>query len=272
MNTINEIFTEIVQASEATQVDGDYRKNGLLYCGKCHTPKQCHIEILGAKRTVGCFCECAEAEYEAEQQRRKQEERMMQIRKLKAQGIQDETIRGYVFESAEPSASIERCKRYVEHWRAMRENNTGLLLWGGVGTGKTFAAACIANALMDKCVPVLVTSIAKILNSGWNDKAEIIDQTHEFSLLVLDDLGAERDSDYAHETVFTVINERYKSGKPLIITTNITLEELKHPKNQSLNRIYDRILEMCVPVCFEGESRREEEAKRKMRLAMELLV
>lgn len=50
--------------------------------------------------------------------------------------------------------------RYVEQWQTMRTENIGLLFWGGVGTGKSFLAGCIANALMEQEVPVLITNFA----------------------------------------------------------------------------------------------------------------
>ena len=49
--------------------------------------------------------------------------------------------------------------RYVEQWQTMRAENLGLLLWGGVGTGKSFLAGCIANALMEQEVPVRMTNL-----------------------------------------------------------------------------------------------------------------
>ena len=111
----------------------------------------------------------------------------------------------------------------------------GLLLWGDVGTGKSFFAGCVANALLDKGVPVLMTNFAKILNSLTGiypqDRNEFINSLNQYSLLIIDDLGVERNSEFALEQVFHVIDSRYRSMKPMIITTNLTLEELKHPED-----------------------------------------
>ena len=89
-------------------------------------------------------------------------------------------------------------------------------------------------------------------------------------MLVIDDLGVERQSDFALEQVYTVIDERYKSGKPMIITTNIPLEELRNPADIRYSRIYDRILESCVPIQLGGPSRRKGLAGNKMKIAREL--
>ena len=154
----------------------------------------------------------------------------------------------------------------------MRKKNIGLLLWGGVGAGKTFAAHCICNELLrrDQPVPVFVTSLSRVLNTGY-DKSEAIQRIQKAPLVVFDDLGAERSSDYALETVFMLVNERYEARLPLIVTSNLNLDELKNPSVIERNRIYDRILEMCVPIFFRGTSRRPEEAAEKMRIMRELL-
>ena len=72
------------------------------------------------------------------------------------------------------------------------------------------------------------------------------------------------------EQVYNVIDTRYKSGKPLIITTNLTLDELKAPADIPHKRIYDRVLGMCVPVMFNGVNFRKEEAASKMEAAKKL--
>ena len=152
----------------------------------------------------------------------------------------------------------------------MSAQNTGLLLWGNTGNGKTYAAACIANSLIDLGIPTMITSFPRILNA-WYDKQEIIAQVRYYPLLIIDDLGAERNSDYALETVYAVIDERYKAKKPLIVTTNLTLEEICKPKNMDYQRIYDRVLEMCVPVVFQGQSIRRQTANEKLKKAKEIL-
>ena len=105
----------------------------------------------------------------------------------------------------------------------MRAENLGLLLWGGVGTGKSFLAGCIANALMEQEVPVRMTNFARILNelnssfSGCND---IVDKLCRYPLLIIDDFGMERGTKYALEQIYSIVDSRYRSRKPLIVTTD----------------------------------------------------
>ena len=73
-------------------------------------------------------------------------------------------------------------------------------------------------------------------------------------------------------TIYNVIDSRYRSRKPLIVTTNLTLEELQHPEDTAHARIYDRLLEMCSPLCFTGENLRKAAAQGKMEQLKRLLA
>ena len=91
------------------------------------------------------------------------------------------------------------------------------------------------------------------------------------ALLILDDLGAERNTSYGKECVFDVVNRRLLSGKPMIITTNITLSAMQKATGLDDRRIYDRILEVCVPILFNGENFRKGNAAENLKKAAELL-
>ena len=96
------------------------------------------------------------------------------------------------------------------------------------------------------------------------DKTEYINALAQYELLILDDLGTERSSEYALGIVFSVIDRRYRSGRPLIVTTNLPRKQLKEETNIEKKRIYDRILEMCVPLYVGGSSYRSDIAHEKM--------
>lgn len=87
---------------------------------------------------------------------------------------------------------------------------------------------------------------------------------NRFELLVLDDLGAERQSSFAMEQVFEVIDERVKAGLPLIVSTNLTLANLNDHSDLGYSRIYDRILSVCVPMIFNRTSRRKAEGAERL--------
>lgn len=138
--------------------------DGLLYCRNCHTPVQCRVKLWGRDKIVPCLCRCQQ---EAMAEKKRQDElveRQRKIRQLKATGIQEKHLLEWNFGVAEDNKDIQMAKRYVEQWKKVKAENLGLLLWGDVGTGKSFVAACIANALLDQGIPVLMTNFSKILN------------------------------------------------------------------------------------------------------------
>ena len=138
-----------------------------------------------------------------------------------------------------------------------------------------FSQGCIANALLDKGIPVLMTNFSRILNTltGMysDDRNQFIDSFNKYSLLIIDDLGIERSSEFALEQVFNVIDSRYRSKKPLIVTTNLTLDELKHSKDLARARIYDRVLERCVPLKINNQNIRELNAAANMQEVRKIL-
>ena len=102
------------------------------------------------------------------------------------------------------------------------------------------------------------------LAASYKGRNEYIDRLCRFPLLILDDFGMEHGTEYGLEQVYNVVDSRYRSQKPLIVTTNLTLEELQHPEDTAHARIYDRLLEMCCLVFFTGENIRKSTAQGKM--------
>ena len=203
----------------------------------------------------------------------KEFERMQRLNMLKSLCFEDHALYSWTFDKDNGKNPVMKVARdYVDKWSDALSGNTGLVLWGDVGTGKTFFAACIANALVEQNVSVKMTNFSTILNDLFaeSDKNKYLDRLNKHSLLIIDDLGIERGTEYALEQVYNVIDTRYKSGKPLIITTNLTLDELKAPTDIPHKRIYDRVLGMCVPVMFNGVNFRKEEAAAKMEAAKKL--
>ena len=262
-------------AANATAAPGDYMENGLLHCGKCHTPKQHRGEFLGIVKIVPCICKCRAAELQAEERQKEQEKLQERIKRQRKAGFLESDMQHWTF-SADDGADpriMRAAKKYVDNFAQFKEQGKGLLLYGGVGTGKTFAAACIVNALIDTGKPCLMTNFSRVLNTLWDieEKQAYIDSLNKFDLLVLDDLGTERRSEYAQENVFNVIDARYRAKLPLIITTNLSIEEIKKPDSVGNSRIYDRVLEMCHPVEVNGHSRRRKKVAADFKGMNELL-
>lgn len=250
------------RAAEAIKAEeGDYiGEDGLLYCHKCHTKKQTEVNILGTIRRPMCLCKCAADRRAAEEEEYKRREFEQKVNELRRKGFPEAEMRNWTFSNDDLTNEkiTKAAQRYVDNFSELRKSGKGLLLYGNTGTGKTYTACEIANALIDKGYPVLVTNFARILNTlqGTFEKQEYIDSFNSYQLLVIDDLGIERDTAYAKEQVFNIIDSRYRSGLPMVITTNLTMEKIKNPEDIENRRIYDRILERCFPIEVSGSSRR----------------
>ena len=191
-------------------------------------------------------CNCQRIERTKQESLINQQKHIDLVRRLKAAGFSDTAMLDWTFENDNGrSPQMHHAHRYVEQWQTMRAENLGLLLWGGVGTGKSFLAGCIANALMEQEVPVRMTNFARILNelnSSFSGRNEVVDKLCRYPLLIIDDFGMERGTEYALEQIYNIVDCRYRSRKPLIVTTNLTLDEIRHPQDTAHARIYDRLL------------------------------
>ena len=252
--------------------------DGLLHCKKCGGQRQTVVPRFGKPGYFmpRCICPCQKQAIEQRKADEERQHRMERIRRRKAQGLQDRYLYDYTFANDNGQNPLtDKAHSYVEHWEQAYRQNIGLLLFGDVGTGKSFFAGCIANALLEKDVPVLMTNFPTILNrlTGMfsEDRTALIAALSDYDLLIIDDLGAERNTDYAMEQMFFIIDSRYRSRKPMIITTNLKLYELKNPPDLAHARIYDRILERCAPILFSGKNFREENAGVTKAVAKELI-
>lgn len=243
--------------------------DGLLVCGKCGKRKQKLITLTrnGAEvpMVVPVMCKCKSDAYKQQKARDEQEKEMEAISKLRKESLMDSKFRSISFKNFILNQYNEKCfrlcKRYATAFDKMMEKNMGLLMYGGVGTGKTFAAACIANYLLDQKIPVVMISFIKLLEMlEKNADNDIIQNLQSAKLLVLDDLGAERRTSYALEKVYNIIDARYRSKLPVILTTNLTMDEMMDAESMQYERIYDRIFEMCYPLEFKGMSWRKKAA------------
>lgn len=278
----NDILSGVIRNAAAQSLaEDDYigPADGLRYCGKCHTPKEAFFPAgfsIGTYRTHPTPCRCARERMEREEQQRREQEDAALRARLRKEAFRDIPAGDWRFDRAEVSTpQLEKARRYVENWERFYADGLGLLLFGDVGTGKSYAAGCIANALIQRKVSVLLVSmtdaVGRMQSNHGAGREEYIKALTRPELLILDDLGAERNTAYGRERVFDVINSRWLSHKPMLITTNIPLAAMKNATDLDERRIYDRILEVCAPIAFSGGSFRRENAAENLKKAARLL-
>ena len=120
----------------------------------------------------------------------------------------------------------------------------------------------------------MMTNFSRIVNGMpdmWSgERNAYIESFNRYKLLIIDDLGVERETDYVMEQVYQIIDQRYKNKQPLIVTTNLGWQEIKNAETTKMQRIYDRIVEMCLPVQVIGNSRRADTNREKQTKAKAL--
>lgn len=248
-------------------------EDGLLHCSVCGDAIEKILPFPALDGTnnrvdtkVRVMCTCRKNEIEDEERERKRIEDMRAIEGLRKLSLMDEKLMkanlSTFVENDENARLLKIIHNYIVNFDRMYAENQGLLLWGPVGTGKSYAAATIANELLERKTSVVMTSFIKILKEvGTFDSDDgKIEKINKAKLLIIDDLGAERGTDYTLERVYDIIDSRYRSNKPIILTTNLTMEQMKDCDDIRYNRIYDRIFEMCYPVKVTGLSWRKREA------------
>ena len=139
----------------------------------------------------------------------------------------------------------------------------GLWLTGDVGTGKTTLAMLISKMALETGHSVAIYSLPKLLARvrrtydgapGEQSYLELFSRLTSVDLLHMDDLGAEKTSDWVLEQLYALINERYEQHRSLVVTTNLDETELE---DQIGERTVSRLVEICGdPVRMFGDDRR----------------
>lgn len=270
----------------APRQDGDYiDADGLLHCGTCREPKEAVLTMpdwmrdsFGNTIKRPRMCACQFARYAADAAQRETRAHIQRVAELRAIGVPDARLRECTFDADDRQDAKTRamCLRYIDRWERVRADRIGLNLWGTTGCGKTFYAACIANALIEREIGALLTTIPDLsarMSANYGEaRGAVLDEVRRTPLLILDDVGFERTTSTGLENAFAIVDARYDSGKPLIVTTNLTPEEMDNPPDVAHKRALSRIAEMCaVPVHVEG-SRREGIAKARRDKAIDALL
>ncbi|WP_252247093.1 ATP-binding protein [Clostridium sp. ZBS4] len=256
-------------------------------CNECGGLQKYKIIQVGKKNIelISKMCKCLEdKERLLEDKRRIEEEKRIQreneeyIQHLKRKCMMDIKFKNSTFSNWNKTNNSKKviniCKSYFINFDINYDENIGMFLTGGVGIGKTYAVSSLANELMNKGTGVICTSINKLLRGIKNNYSKgisediILNDISSVPLLILDDLGTEQNTEWFTTMFYEIIDTRYRTNKPLIITSNLTIEQIE---NRYHKRINSRIFEMCVPVeCGHGDIREIQSEKKLKKLALEL--
>ena len=183
--------------------------------------------------------------------------------KRRARGVASAIPRKYrtVSFDAPPVSNMERQPATAPVYRAVKEfvdsigerlaEGEGLWLMGDVGTGKTTLAMLVSKAAVEAGHTVAIYSLPRLLSRirrtydaevGEQSYLEFFERLTEVDLLHIDDLGAEKRSDWVLEQLYAIINERYETQRSVVVTTNLTQEDLEE---QIGPRTVSRLVEIC---------------------------
>lgn len=169
------------------------------------------------------------------------------LRKESNLGIRFKRRTFETFDKSRDERAYERCLEYSEHYKDTERNS--LLIVGGYGSGKTHLAAAVSNRLLDSGVPVLFDTFSGHLNKlklEFNGGRSVyLEQMKTIDMLVLDDVGKEKQSEWSQSIMFDVINYRYEHLLPIIMTTNLTNKSLGEYLGGA---VWSRVCEMCIGV------------------------
>ena len=251
---------------EAGEQDYFIGEDGLKHCSICEEPIETIVKWPWGDKKEACMCKCRSKVYEADRATFRTDTTGLQI--LRYTNINKQlnpSITGATFENdngSQPKLSF--CREYAKNFADKLKRGSGLILLGPCGTGKSFGAACILNSVLNQGYRALMISIEKIAeqaeHAGLEGKGEYFDELMNIPLLIIDDLGTARETEYMMEITNRVVSDRDKSMKPLIITTNISYEEIKNPKTDEWARIWSRINSRSIPISFTGTDKRSESA------------
>ena len=160
-----------------------------------------------------------------------------------------------------PAPQVQLVKRYVRDLDANLDAGRGLWFYGSVGTGKTTLAMLVSRAALDAGRSVAIYSLPRLLaeiratfeTDSEGSYVDFLDRLAAVDLLHVDDVGAERTSDWVLEQLYTIVNARYEDERSVIITTNLERDELV---DQIRERTVSRLEEMCTLVPLYGEDAR----------------
>jgi DNA replication protein DnaC len=147
--------------------------------------------------------------------------------------------------------AVEATRRFARNVEKHVDAGEGLWYMGPVGTGKTTLAMLVSKAALEAHKTVAIYSLPRLLNEirevHRTDRShvDLLDRLTAVDLLHLDDVGAERTTDWVLEELYSIVNARYEDQRSMVITTNLYPTDLAA-------QIGDRIVSRLTEICGDG--------------------
>lgn len=235
-------------------------------CGTLIPPMK--IEILGKERWVQPVCECYQKKILQEREQFQNYQKKREVERLFSISDIGERYEEASFNQFTMREGAENVFKATTHYAKNFEEYKlqSLLLYGVPGNGKTHLAASVHNYLKKQGKIVVFVRmpdlLGKIRATFGKDKqeseAQILKALSVCDLLIIDDLGAEKLTDWVEDILYRIIDGRYRMKKPVMATSNLDPELLAGKLGR---RIYDRLEEMSQPIENRATSYRREKAK-----------
>jgi DNA replication protein DnaC len=191
------------------------------------------------------------------------------VAKRRARGVSSvipRRFRDVSFELAENDGIapdvLDAVREFADQVEDRLDSGRGLWLMGDVGTGKTTLAMLVSKAAAEAGRTVAIYSLPRLLarirrtydgEPGEDSYLEFFDRITSVDLLHIDDLGAEKRSDWVLEQLYAIVDERYQSQRSMVVTSNLDPDQLKE---QIGSRVVSRLAEICRELPLWGEDRR----------------
>ena len=156
---------------------------------------------------------------------------------------------------------VAATRRFADTIDEQLDAGRGLWFMGDVGTGKTTLAMLVSKAALKAGRSVAIYSLPRLLNEirdthrAERSHVDLLDRLTAVDLLHIDDVGAERTTDWVLEELYSIVNARYEDERSMVITTNLDYDDLC---TQITARTASRLAEMCDQLPLDGADRRVE--------------